>query len=133
MVGRGNDVIDLLPPIPAKLPALLVCVHSTTHQPSPSPNPCPSLKPSPSPNPSSCPTHLPPPTNLPPQIPGTWEVGGKKGNCPPPLLIMIKGQDMYFAPQLKFKKRILFISISRLEIKNTDNHNQEWHLSRALN
>jgi len=23
MVGRGNDVIDLLPPIPAKLPALL--------------------------------------------------------------------------------------------------------------
>ena len=24
MVGRGNDVIDLLPPIPAKLPALLL-------------------------------------------------------------------------------------------------------------
>ena len=37
--------------------------------------------------------------------------GGKGGNCP--LLIMIKGQDVYFAPLLKFKKRIL----SRLEIK----------------
>jgi len=24
VVGRGNDVIDLLPPIPTKLPALLV-------------------------------------------------------------------------------------------------------------
>jgi len=32
---------------------------------------------------------------------------GQEGNCP--LLIMIKGQDMYFAPVLKFKKRILFI------------------------
>jgi len=31
------------------------------------------------------------------------------GEAIAPLLIMIKGQDMYFAPLLKFKKRIYFL------------------------
>jgi len=38
---------------------------------------------------------------------GAQEVGDKRAIAP--LLTMIKGQDMYFAPLLKFKKRILFI------------------------
>jgi len=37
---------------------------------------------------------------------GAQEVGGKGAIAP--LLIMMKGQDMYFAPLLKLKKRILF-------------------------
>jgi len=43
-----------------------------------------------------------------------------------PLLIMIKGQDMYFAPPpIKIQEKNTFYLNKYAINKNTDNHNQE--------